>query len=188
MQCFIAFRFSEHLWSHDAGKASHWEGSITQTTNLLRIHVHVFSLHIICCLFSNCSKSSNTRLQSLNITFYLCCKCATFLCARTPRNVMRHSIEICLILGPWPSTKTFSPGVMKFTFCILRLYDLCLGGEKKGFKTKTAISLFDLYDHALTHKNMCSRGHKIYNFGKPSLPIITICSVWSMPGSREEDF
>ena len=97
MLCYIAFRFLEHLWSQDAGKVSHREGSIAQTTNLLRIHVLVFSLHIIGHLFSNCSKSSNTRLQSLNITFYPCCKCATFLCARTPRNAMRHSIEICLI-------------------------------------------------------------------------------------------
>ena len=35
---------------------------------------------MICCKFSNCIKSSTTRLRSLYITFYLCCKCATFFC------------------------------------------------------------------------------------------------------------
>ena len=41
---------------------------------------------MICCLFSNwiCSKSSTTQFRSIYIMFYLCCKCATFLCARTP--------------------------------------------------------------------------------------------------------
>ena len=41
----------EHMWSHDASKACHREGYITQTTNIhvLRIqcHVLVFSLHVI---------------------------------------------------------------------------------------------------------------------------------------------
>ena len=41
---------------------------------------------MICCLFSNCSKSSNKRLRSLYVTFSLCFKYSTFSCARTPRN------------------------------------------------------------------------------------------------------
>ena len=48
------------------------------------------------CLFSKCNKNSTTWLRFLYITFYLCCKCATFLCARTPCNVMKRNIEICL--------------------------------------------------------------------------------------------
>ena len=51
------------------------------------------------CLFSKCNKSSTTRLRSLNITFHLCCKCATFLCARTPCNGMKRSINICFYRG-----------------------------------------------------------------------------------------
>ena len=57
--------------------------------------LHVFGM--ICCLFSNCNENSATRLRSPYITFYPCCKCAMFLCAHTPRNAMRHSIEICLL-------------------------------------------------------------------------------------------
>ena len=41
---------------------------------------------MIFCLFSKCGKSSNKRLRSLYVTFYLRCKCSTFLGARTPRN------------------------------------------------------------------------------------------------------
>ena len=37
----------ENLWSHDAGKAWHRGDYITQTTNILQIHVLVLSLHII---------------------------------------------------------------------------------------------------------------------------------------------
>ena len=39
--------FHEHLWSHDADKVCHWEGYITQTTNIERIHAIVLSLYII---------------------------------------------------------------------------------------------------------------------------------------------
>ena len=35
----------------------------------------------------------------LYITFYLCFKCVTFLCAGTPRNAMKRSIKICLLYG-----------------------------------------------------------------------------------------
>ena len=35
---------------------------------------------------SICSKSSTIRPRYLYITFYLCCKCATFLSARIPSN------------------------------------------------------------------------------------------------------
>ena len=37
-------------------------------------------------------------------TFYLCCKCATFLCPRTSRNAMKCSIEIYLFFR---AQKTF---------------------------------------------------------------------------------
>ena len=35
-QCYASSHsdFHEHLWSHDAGKECHWEGYITQTTNI----------------------------------------------------------------------------------------------------------------------------------------------------------
>ena len=51
---------------------------------------------MICGKFYNCSKSSTLRLRSLYITFYLRCKCSMFVCARTPRNEMKRSNEICL--------------------------------------------------------------------------------------------
>ena len=51
---------------------------------------------MIFCLFFNWSKNSTTELRSL-YNVYLCCKCATFLYARTPCNAMRRSIEICLL-------------------------------------------------------------------------------------------
>ena len=58
---------------------------------------------MIFCLFSSCIKSSTTRFRLLYtcITFYLRCKCATFLCSRTPRNSMRRRIEICLLKEQW---------------------------------------------------------------------------------------
>ena len=37
----------EHLGSHDACKTCHREGYITQTTNIIRIHVIVLSHHIV---------------------------------------------------------------------------------------------------------------------------------------------
>ena len=49
------------------------------------------------CLFSNRNKSSTTRLRSFYITFYLWFKCATFLCALTPRNALRRSTELCFL-------------------------------------------------------------------------------------------
>ena len=48
MLCFIAFSIHEHLWSHGAGKACHREGYITQTTYILRKHVFVLSLFVVC--------------------------------------------------------------------------------------------------------------------------------------------
>ena len=39
--------FHKHLRSHDADKACHKEGYITQTTNILRIHVFVLSPHCL---------------------------------------------------------------------------------------------------------------------------------------------
>ena len=56
----------------------------------------VSTLFGMICYFSNCSESSNKRLRSL---FYLCCKWATFLCARTHRNEMKRIIEICILWG-----------------------------------------------------------------------------------------
>ena len=53
------------------------------------------------CLFFNCNRRSTTWFRSWYIAFYLSCKCATFLCARTstPRNALKRSIEICLFIG-----------------------------------------------------------------------------------------
>ena len=39
--------FHERLRSQNAGKACHREGYITQTTNILQIHVVLLSLHIV---------------------------------------------------------------------------------------------------------------------------------------------
>ena len=36
------------------------------------------------------------------------------------------------------------------------------------FKRNNAISVYDLYGHALA-MNPCPRGHEIYNFGRPYL-------------------
>ena len=63
----------------------------------LDTHPSMYIFVMICCLFSNCGKNSTTRLQSLYVTFYLRCKCASFLCARTPRNALGCSIEIWLL-------------------------------------------------------------------------------------------
>ena len=70
-----------------------------ETTNIKWIHVLVLSLHIILHNFFSFLnvKSSPKWLSSLYITIYLCCKCSTFLCARTPHNAMKCSIEICLL-------------------------------------------------------------------------------------------
>ena len=58
-------------------------------------------------------------------------------------------------IWPWPSTRTPSPGVMKFKILgrlflshhiyILSFSDLCLGVEKKTLKEINAFSLYDLY-------------------------------------------
>ena len=48
---------------------------------------------MICCLFYNCNKKNLLH----GIDFYLCCKCATFLGARTHRNAEKRSSEICLL-------------------------------------------------------------------------------------------
>ena len=53
---------------------------------------------MICYLFSNFRKKFTSSLRSLYKTFYLYCKCAMFLCARTPRNAMKRSIETCILL------------------------------------------------------------------------------------------
>ena len=56
MLCFIAFNVSEYLLSHGAGEVWQREDHITSTTNILRIYVLVFSLHIFgmtCYLFQN---------------------------------------------------------------------------------------------------------------------------------------
>ena len=38
------------------------------------------------------------------------------------------------------------------------------------------------------HKNACSGGHENYNLGRPFMVITAMHLVWTMPGSREEDF
>ena len=53
----------------------------------------VSTLYYNNCKFFNCIKRSHTRLRSLYLTFYLCCKCATVLCAHT----QRRSIKMCLL-------------------------------------------------------------------------------------------
>ena len=53
---------------------------------------------ILCCLFSNCKIKTLLHNSYPYITFYMCCKSATFLCARTPRNEMKRSIEISLLV------------------------------------------------------------------------------------------
>ena len=66
-QCYASLHsnFHEHLWSHDAGKVLCW----------------IFTWFGMICLFSKCNKSSTIRLRSWYTTFYLRCKCVTFLCA-----------------------------------------------------------------------------------------------------------
>ena len=94
-QCYASLHsaFHEYVWSHDAGKACNREGYITQATNILLVLSLHINLHDL--LFS----SSDKRLWSLYRTFYLCCERATFLCARTPHNAMRRTIESCLLNG-----------------------------------------------------------------------------------------
>ena len=77
---------------------------------------------MICCFFSNCGKSSTSRFRSLYITFYLCCKCATFLFARTPRNAMKRSIEICLIGAEKTFIIVFSFNVINGLLCFTKPY------------------------------------------------------------------
>ena len=90
--------FTKKCSDYHSNTRGPWVTSLTWATVL---HETLFVM--ICCLLSNCSKSSTTRLRSLYIytciTFYLRCKYASFLCTRTPRNAMRHSIEIGLYSG-----------------------------------------------------------------------------------------
>ena len=100
MLCFIAFRFSRVTEvmlqiKRAIGKAILYKLPIYKEYMCLCWVSTLFCM--MCCLFSNCSKSSTTRLRSLYIAFYLCCKCATFICGHTPLNVMKRSIEICLL-------------------------------------------------------------------------------------------
>ena len=95
--------FYKYLWSHDAGKVCHRDGYITQTTspiyNEYMCSCWVSTLfRILCCLFSNCKIKTLLQNSYPYITFYMCCKSATFLCARTPRNEMKRSIEISLLV------------------------------------------------------------------------------------------
>ena len=78
---------------------------------------------IICCLFSNCSKSSSTRLQSLYIRFSLRCDCSTFSCARTPRNAMKRRIETAFYRGRKHLWIVFS----------FNLYSALMATEQGGF-------------------------------------------------------
>ena len=91
-QCYASLHldFHEHLLSHAADKKCQ---SDLHNTNYTCACVE----SPLFCLFSNCSNSSSTRLLSLYITFYRCCKCATFLFVRTLRNAMKHGIKICLL-------------------------------------------------------------------------------------------
>ena len=100
MLCLIAFRFSRVTEimvqvKRAIGKAILHKLPIYNEYMCLCWVSTLFCM--ICCLFINCSKSSTTRLRSLYISFYLCCKSATFLCGRTSRNAMKRSIEICLL-------------------------------------------------------------------------------------------
>ena len=98
MLCFIAFRLSRTpvmmQVKRAIGKAMLHKLSIYNEYMCLCWVSTLFCM--ICCLFSNCSKNSTTRLRWLHgyIKFYLCSKCTTFLCARTPRNAKRRSIDI----------------------------------------------------------------------------------------------
>ena len=85
----------------DAGKLRLYVGKtcITQTTNILRIHLPVLSLHIIWhTMFFNLKKNLLHSFDPYTcITFYLHCICAMFLGAHAHRNAMERSIEICLL-------------------------------------------------------------------------------------------
>ena len=60
-------KIHEYLWSHDAGKAWHWEDYITQTTYILWIHdnVLVLSVHIICHDLSWCFPRNEKLLHGI---------------------------------------------------------------------------------------------------------------------------
>ena len=72
-----------------------------------------------------------------------------------------------------PQHKNSCPGVMKFTILVdpsliiinynLSSSDLYLGVEQKVLKRNNAISLYDLFGHALA-QNTLRRGHEFYNF------------------------
>ena len=51
-QCYVSLhlKLHEYLWCFDEGTVWHREDYITQTTNILRMHVAVLSLHIISCV------------------------------------------------------------------------------------------------------------------------------------------
>ena len=71
-------------------------------------------------------------------------------------------------------------------YCILRFSDLCLGVEKKIFKE---IKHFHYMTYMATpqHKSPCPSGHEIYNFGRPSLIIITtnlVCLIYAWEQRR----
>ena len=94
MLCFISFKFSGLQVKHVIGKAL----SLTLPIYYWNICLcWVSTLFDMIWLFSKCNKNSITWFRSGYIMLYLRCKCATFLCARTPRNAIRRSIEFCLL-------------------------------------------------------------------------------------------
>ena len=94
MLSFIAFRFSRTREvtmqvKHVIGKVMLHKLSIYNEYMCLCWVSTLFCM--MCCLFSNCSKSCTTRLRSLYITFSLCCECSTFSCVNTPCNAKNRS-------------------------------------------------------------------------------------------------
>ena len=62
------------------------------------------------------------------------------------------------------------------------------GSRENDFDRKNAFPLYDLYDHALAQEPLPKGVMKVKILVDPSLVIITIYLLWSMPGSREDDF
>ena len=69
----------------------------------LPVHKEYMCLCLVSTLFLRFVMNSSIVVKALihgfdlyYITFYMCSKCATFLCTRTHRNAIRLSIDICL--------------------------------------------------------------------------------------------
>ena len=91
----VDYLFDHHLFYDGAVDIQRWTLLTRSQYNVYDTYVTVKALGPLVC-FPVVLKALLHGFHPY-ITFYLCCKCATFLCACSPRNAIRRSIETCLL-------------------------------------------------------------------------------------------